>query len=221
MNRDRPVRIVVADDEPLIRKGIVSLLEEQEDFEVVGVAADAPDLVRKALAHKPDVVVADIQMPPGDTYDGLRAAQQIRSVQPDIGVLILSQHLEAAYALELLGDSAKGVGYLLKQRVSDLTLLSDAVRRVARGGSALDHDVVARMVARARESGPLPHLTPREREVLALMAEGRSNRAIADALVVTVGAVENHVRGIFDKLGLRPEPDDHRRVLAVLRYLEQ
>jgi DNA-binding NarL/FixJ family response regulator len=214
-----PLRIVVADDEPLIRAGIVSVLEEA-GFEVVGEAGEAGDLVRKALAHKPDVVVADIQMPPGNKDDGLRAAQQIRAAQPETGVVILSQYLEAAYALELVGDRAEGVGYLLKQRVSDLALFAEAVRRVSRGGSALDPEVVARMVARPRPDGPLEELTPREREVLALMAEGRSNAAIAARLVVTVGAVENHVSGIFDKLGLRREPDDHRRVLAVLRYLE-
>jgi len=214
------VRIVVADDEPLIRSGIVSVLEEA-GFEVAATAGDATDLVRKASAHKPDVVVADIQMPPGNTDDGLRAAQQIRETHPDIGVVILSQYLEAAYALRLVGDRAEGVGYLLKQRVSDLALFTDAVRRVSRGGSALDPEVVARMVARPRPPGPLGDLTPREREVLALMAEGRSNTAIAARLFVTVGAIENHVSGIFDKLGLHREPDDHRRVLAVLRYLER
>jgi DNA-binding NarL/FixJ family response regulator len=219
VNGAAPVRIVVADDEPLVRRGIVSVLEDA-GFEVVGVAGDATDLVRKAGAHKPDVVVADIQMPPGNTDDGLRAAQQIRAAHPEIGVVVLSQYLEAAYALKLVGDRAEGVGYLLKQRVSDLSLFTEAVRRVARGGSALDPEVVARMVGRPRTESPLDDLTPREREVLALMAEGRSNAAIAARLVVTVGAVENHVSGIFDKLGLRREPDDHRRVLAVLRYLE-
>ncbi len=218
MSAPVPLRIVVADDEPLIRAGVVSVLEEA-GFEVVGEAGEAGDLVRKALAHKPDVVVADIQMPPGNKDDGLRAAQQIRAAQPETGVVILSQYLEAAYALELVGDHAEGVGYLLRQRVSDLALFAEAVRRVSRGGSALDPEVVARMVARPRPDGPLEELTPREREVLALMAEGRSNAAIAARLVVTVGAVENHVSGIFDKLGLRREPDDHRRVLAVLRYL--
>jgi len=220
VNTAGSVRIVVADDEPLIRKGIVSVLEEA-GFDVVAEAGDATDLVRKASAHKPDVVIADIQMPPDRTDDGLRAAQQIRATRPQVGVVILSQYLEAAYALKLVGDRAEGVGYLLKQRVSDLALFTEAVRRVARGGSALDPEVVARMVARPRTDGPLQDLTPRERDVLALMAEGRSNAAIAARLVVTVGAVENHVSGIFDKLGLRREPDDHRRVLAVLRYLER
>ena len=215
-----PVRIVVADDEPLIQRGIVSVLEDA-GFEIAGVASDAADLVRKTSAHKPDVVVADIQMPPDHTDDGLRAAQQIRATHPDIGVLILSQYLEAAYALKLVGDRAERVGYLLKQRVSDLALFTEAVRRVARGGLVLDPQVVARMVGRPRAAGPFQDLTPREREVLALMAEGRSNTAIGGRLFVTVGAVENHVSGIFDKLGLHREPDDHRRVLAVLRYLER
>ena len=214
-----PVRVVVGDDEPLTRKGIVSVLEEA-GFEVVGEAAEAKDLIRKAKAHKPDVVVTDIQMPPGNADDGLRAAEQIRAAHPDIGVLILSQYLEAHYALKLVGDRAQGVGYLLKQRISDVSLLADAVRRVARGGSALDPEVVQRMVARPRTGSPINALTPRERDVLALMAEGRSNGAIAARLVVTVGAIENHVTAIFDKLGLRPEPEDHRRVLAVLKYLE-
>ena len=218
--RDAPlVRVVVGDDEPLTRKGIVSVLEEA-GFEVVGEAAEANDLIRKAKAHKPDVVVTDIQMPPGNADDGLRAAEQIRAAHPNIGVLILSQYLEAHYALKLVGDRAQGVGYLLKQRISDVSLLADAVRRVARGGSALDPEVVQRMVARPRTGSPINALTPRERDVLALMAEGRSNGAIAARLVVTVGAIENHVTAIFDKLGLRPEPEDHRRVLAVLKYLK-
>jgi DNA-binding NarL/FixJ family response regulator len=197
----------------------VAVLEEA-GFEVVAVAADATDLRRKVGAHKPDVVVTDIQMPPGNTDDGLRAAEQIRAAQPGIGVLILSQYVEARYALQLVGDRAEGVGYLLKHRVGDLSLFTDAVRRVARGGSALDPEVVERMVARPRGAGPMTELTPREREVLALMAEGRSNASIAAAMTVTVGAVENHVTSIFDKLGLRPEPDVHRRVLAVLTYLK-
>ncbi|HEV2982106.1 MAG TPA: response regulator transcription factor [Solirubrobacteraceae bacterium] len=214
-----PLRVVVGEDEPLVRKGIVAVLQEA-GFEVVAVAADATDLVRKTGAHKPDVVVTDIQMPPGNTDDGLRAAQLIRVNQPDVGVIMLSQYLEARYALELVGDRAEGVGYLLKHRVGDLSLFTDAVRRVARGGSALDPEVVERMVARPRGAGPMTELTPREREVLALMAEGRSNASIAAAMTVTVGAVENHVTAIFDKLGLRPEPDTHRRVLAVLKYLK-
>jgi DNA-binding NarL/FixJ family response regulator len=212
------IRVVVGEDQPLVRKGVVTVLEEA-GFEVVGVAADAPDLIRKARAHEPDVVIADIQMPPGNTDDGLRAAQQIRADQPDVGVLILSQYLDAGYALDLVGDRARGAGYLLKERVSDLSLFTDAVRRVARGGSALDPEVVQRMVGRPRVDDPLAELTPREREVLALIAEGRSNTGIAEQLVVTVGAVERNVTNIFDKLGLRSVPEDHRRVLAVLAYL--
>jgi DNA-binding NarL/FixJ family response regulator len=215
-----PVRVVVGEDQPLVRKGVVAVLEEA-GFEVVGVAADAPDLLRKARAHNPDVVIADIQMPPGNTDDGLRAAQQIRADQPDVGVLILSQYLDAGYALDLVGDRADGAGYLLKERVSDLSLFADAVRRVAHGGSALDPEVVQRMVGRPRVGDPLAELTPREAEVLALIAEGRSNTGIAERLVVTVGAVERNVTNIFDKLGLRLAPEDHRRVLAVLAYLRK
>jgi len=214
-----PVRVVVADDQPITRQGVVSVLEEA-GFEVVGVAADAPDLIRKTRAHRPDVVIADIQMPPGNTDDGLRAAQQIRAEAPEIGVLVFSQYLDGAYALDLVGDHAGGAGYLLKDRVSDVSLFTDAVRRVARGGSALDAEVVQQMVGRPRVDGPLTELTPREREVLSLMAEGRSNSAIAERLSVTVGAIERHVTGIFDRLGLPPTPDDHRRVLAVLEFLK-
>ena len=194
---------------------------EEAGLEVVGVAGDAEDLVRKAGAHHPDVVITDIQMPPKLTDDGLRAAQQIRSTQPEVGVVVLSQFLEDRYALDLVGERAQGVGYLLKDRLGDLALFIDAVRRVARGGSALDPEVVQRMVGRRREGGPLDELTSREREVLGLMAEGRSNQAIADALVVTVGTVERHVTSIFSKLGLREAPEDHRRVLAVLQYLRR
>ena len=219
MGDSQSLRVVVGEDQLLTRKGIVAVLEES-GFEVVAVAADATDLLRKTAAHKPDAVVTDIQMPPDNTDDGLRAARQIRATQPEVGVLILSQHVEARYALELVGDRAQGVGYLLKHRVGEVVHFTDAVRRVARGGSALDPEVVERMVARPRREGPMTVLTPREREVLALMAEGRSNASIAAAMSVTVGAVENHVTSIFDKLDLRNEPDLHRRVLAVLKYLE-
>jgi DNA-binding NarL/FixJ family response regulator len=214
-----PLRVVVGEDQPLTRKGVVAVLEEA-GFDVVGTAADAIDLIRKTRAHKPDVVVTDIQMPPGNKDDGLRAAQEIRTTQPEVGVLILSQYLESRYALDLVGDRAEGAGYLLKHRIGDMSLFIDAVRRVANGGSALDPEVVERMVARPRADGPLK-LTRREFEVLTLMAEGRSNMAIAERLVVTVGAVERHVTSIFDKLGLRPMPEDHRRVLAVLEYLRR
>jgi DNA-binding NarL/FixJ family response regulator len=214
------IRIVVGEDEPIVREGVVRVLEEA-GFEVVGVAADAEDLVRKAGAHKPDVVVTDIQMPPTSTDDGLEAAKKIRASQPDVGVLVLSQYLEDRYALELLSGGAEGVGYLLKDRVGDLVIFTDAVRRVAAGGSALDPEVVQRMVDRPRIESPIDELTPREREVLALMAEGRSNQGIADELVVTVAAIERHVTSIFSKLDLHQTPQDHRRVLAVLKYLHE
>jgi DNA-binding NarL/FixJ family response regulator len=160
-------------------------------------------------------------MPPTSTDDGLEAAKRIRAARPGVGVLVLSQYLEDRYALELLGDGAEGVGYLLKDRVGDLVVFTDAVKRVAAGGSALDPQVVQRMVDRPRTEGPIDELTPREREVLGLMAEGRSNQGIADELVVTVAAVERHVTSIFSKLGLRQAPEDHRRVLAVLTYLRR
>jgi DNA-binding NarL/FixJ family response regulator len=214
------VRVVVGEDQPLVREGIVHVLEEG-GHEVVGVAADATDLIRKARAHKPDLVITDIQMPPDSTDDGIRAAKLIREQLPDAGVLVLSQFLEARYALELVGDRAAGVGYLLKDRVGDLATFLDAVRRVAAGGSALDPEVVQRMVGRPRRDTPLDDLTPREREVLALMAEGRSNQGIAAELVVTVAAIERHVTSIFGKLNLRTAPEDHRRVLAVLQFLDR
>jgi DNA-binding NarL/FixJ family response regulator len=218
MAANASIRIVVGEDQPIVREGIVRVLEGA-GFEVVGVAADAEDLVRKTGAHKPDVVVTDIQMPPGSTDDGLQAAKKIRAEQPAVGVLVLSQYLEDRYAMELLSGGAEGVGYLLKDRVGDLVVFTDAVRRVAGGGSALDPQVVQRMVDRPRVESPIDELTPREREVLALMAEGRSNQGIADELVVTVAAVERHVTSIFSKLDLHQAPQDHRRVLAVLQYL--
>ena len=214
------VRVVVGEDEPLFREGIVRVLE-QAKFEVVGVAGDAPELLRKTGAHKPDVVVTDIEMPPEKTDDGLRAAIEIRRTRPETGVVVLSQYLEDRYPLELVGDRAEGVGYLLKQRVGDLKLFVDSVRRVAAGGTALDPQVVQRMVGRRRAASPLDDLTPREREVMTLMAEGRSNTGIAEELIVTVPAVERHVTSIFDKLGLRQAREDHRRVLAVLQYLRE
>jgi DNA-binding NarL/FixJ family response regulator len=212
------MRVVVADDSVLLREGVVRLLEEN-DFEVVAQAGDAEDLIRKVKAHKPDVAVVDIRMPPTNTDDGLRAALEIRAALPDTGVLVLSQYVEEGYALDLVGESAGGVGYLLKDRVADVERFVDSVRRVADGGSALDPEVVSQLVGRARRDDPLAELTPREREVLELMAEGRSNNAIADHLVVTERAVEKHVTSIFSKLGLAPAPEDHRRVLAVLAFL--
>jgi DNA-binding NarL/FixJ family response regulator len=214
------LRVVVGEDEPLVRAGVVRVLEE-DGFEVVAVAGDAPDLLRKTRAHKPDVVVTDIQMPPDSTDDGLRAAMEIRTTQPEVGVVVLSQFLEDRYALDLVADRADGVGYLLKDRVGDLALFTDAVRRVARGGSALDPEVVQRMVGRRRANSPLDDLTPRELQVLSLMAEGRSNQGIADELIVTVAAVERHITSIFGKLALRAVPEDHRRVLAVLEFLKR
>jgi len=215
-----PLRVVVGEDQPLVRAGVVHALEE-DGFEVVAIAGDAPDLLRKTRAHKPDVVVTDIQMPPDSTDDGLRAAIEIRATQPDVGVVVLSQFLEDRYALDLVGDRADGVGYLLKERVGDLALFTDAIRRVARGGSALDPEVVQRMVGRRRAGSPLDDLTPRELQVLGLMAEGRSNHGIADELIVTVPAVERHITSIFGKLGLRAVAEDHRRVLAVLEFLKR
>ena len=214
------IRVVVGEDEPFVREGIVRVLERSE-FEVAGTAGDATDLVRKAGAHKPDVIVTDIQMPPDSTDDGLRAAIRIRATQPEIGVLVLSQFLEEDYALALVGDRPQGVGYLLKERVADLALFADSVRRVAAGGTALDPDVVQTMLGQQRPRGPIDDLTPRDREVLALMAEGRSNPGIAEELYITVPAVERHVTNIFSKLGLKRAPEDHLRVLAVLEYLRQ
>jgi DNA-binding NarL/FixJ family response regulator len=212
------VRVVVAEDSVLLREGIVRLLSEA-GFEVVGQAGDAEDLVRKASAHKPDVAVIDIRMPPTNTDDGLRAALEIRRRLPGTGVLVLSQYVEEAYALELVGDEAEGTGYLLKDRVADVERFVDAVRRVGEGGSVLDPEVVATLLGRRRRDDPLAELTEREREVLGLMAEGRSNHAIAEQLVVTERAVEKHVTSIFSKLDLNPTSEDHRRVLAVLTFL--
>jgi DNA-binding NarL/FixJ family response regulator len=215
-----PIRVLVGEDQPLVREGIVSVLEEH-GFEVVGVAGDADELVRKAGGHKPDVVVTDIQMPPDNADDGLRAAIAIRQRRPETGVIVLSQYLEDRYALDLVGDRAEGVGYLLKDRVGDLQRFIDAIERVAEGGSALDPDVVQRMVGRRRHTSKLDDLSKRERQVLELMAQGRSNQGIADELVVTVAAVERHVTSIFSKLDLRPASEDHRRVLAVLEFLKR
>jgi DNA-binding NarL/FixJ family response regulator len=215
-----PVRVIVADDSTLLREGVVRLLEEA-GFEVAGQAADGEELLRKVRAHKPDVAVVDVRMPPTHTDEGLRAAREIRAELPAVGVLVLSQYVEVAYARELLAESAEGLGYLLKDRVADVAALTEAVRRVGEGGSALDPEVVSQMLGRQRRDDPLAELTPREREVLGLMAEGRSNGAIAAELVVTERAVEKHVTGIFSKLELTTSGEDHRRVLAVLRFLDQ
>jgi DNA-binding NarL/FixJ family response regulator len=212
------VRVVVADDSVLLREGIVRILADS-GFDVVAQAGDAEDLVRKVAAHKPDVAIVDVRMPPTNTDDGLRAAQKIRADQPSCGVLVLSQYIEEGYALELLSENAEGVGYLLKDRVADVDRFTESVRRVGEGGSALDPEVVAQLLGRRRREDPLEELSPREREVLELMAEGKSNHAIAEALVVTERAVEKHVTSIFGKLKLPPTQEDHRRVLAVLRFL--
>jgi DNA-binding NarL/FixJ family response regulator len=202
----------------LLREGIVRLLEDA-GFEVVGQAGDADELVRKVRAHKPEAAVVDIRMPPTNTDDGLRAARQIREELPGTGVLVLSQYVEEGYALDLVADTAEGVGYLLKDRVADVERFADSVRRVGEGGSALDPEVVSLLLGRRRREDPLEALTAREREVLELMAEGRSNRAIAEQLVITERAVEKHVTSIFSKLNLPPTAEDHRRVLAVLTFL--
>jgi DNA-binding NarL/FixJ family response regulator len=202
----------------LLREGIARLLGDA-GLEVVGQAGDLEDLLRKVRAHRPDVAVVDIRMPPTHTDEGLRAAHVIRAELPGTGVLVLSQYVEEAYALDLLADSAEGVGYLLKDRVGDVERFVDAVRRVAGGGSVLDPEVVDLMLGRKRREDPLAGLTPREGEVMRQMAEGRSNRAIAADLVVSERAVEKHVTSIFGKLGLAATPEDHRRVLAVLTYL--
>ena len=213
-----PIRVVIAEDSVLLREGIARLLEES-GFEVAAQAGDAEDLLRKVGAHKPDVAVVDVRMPPSHTDEGLRAAHQIRADHPGVGVLVLSQYVEEAYALDLLAQSTESTGYLLKDRIADVDSFTDAVRRVANGGSALDPEVVALLLGRRRREDPLSSLTPREREVLGLMAEGRSNAAIAEALGVTERAVEKHVTSIFSKLDLTPTMEDHRRVLAVLAYL--
>jgi DNA-binding NarL/FixJ family response regulator len=219
VNAPEQIRVVVGEDHAFVREGILRVLQDS-GFDVAGTASDARELVSMAEAYRPDVIIADIQMPPDHGDDGLRAALAIRAAQPGTGVLVLSQFLEDAYAFALVADGADGVGYLLKEKVGDLRVFVDAVQRVADGGSVLDPDVVARLVGRKRKASPLDNLTPREREVLALIAEGRSNAGIAGELVVTVAAVERHVTGIFDKLGLRQARDAHRRVLAVLQYLQ-
>src|SRR3954463_12341463 len=212
------LRVVIGEDDVLLREGIVRILAEG-GFEVAGQAGDAEDFLRKAHAHRPDVAIVDVQMPPGRQDDGLRAAMELRSRLPEVGILVLSQFYEEEYALDLIGDRGEGVGYLLKERVGDVDAFLDAVSRVATGGSALDPEVVRRMLGRHRTTSPLERLSPRERDVLASMAEGKSNQGIAEALVVTDAAVEKHITRIFNKLELGPTPSEHRRVVAVLTYL--
>ena len=212
------MRVVLAEDSVLLREGVARILGEA-GFEVVGQAGNADELMLKVRSYSPDVAIVDIRMPPTHTDEGLRAAQEIREKHPTVGVLVLSQYVEPAYAMELLAESAEGVGYLLKDRVSDVNEFADAVRRVGEGGSALDPTIVSQLVGRRRRDDPIDQLTPREREVLGLMAEGRSNSGIAEQLVVTERAVEKHVTSIFSKLQLPAASEDHRRVLAVLAYL--
>lgn len=212
------MRLLIAEDEVLLRQGLARLLEEA-GFEIAGEAGDAGDLLRKANALKPDVALVDIRMPPTHTTEGLDAAEILRERHPEMGVLLLSHHTEPGYAMQLLERRAGGIGYLLKDRVADVEMLVDAINRVAGGGSVVDKAVVAGLVGRRRVDDPLAELTERERELLGLMAEGRSNTAIAEQLVLSERTVEGHVRSIFLKLGLMPEPDAHRRVLAVLTYL--
>jgi len=212
------MRIVIADDAVLLREGAARLLDAA-GFDVVAQAGDAEDLLRKVRAHTPDVAIIDVRMPPDNLDDGLRAALTIRDELPDVGILMLSQYVEDRYLGELLAGGAEGVGYLLKDRLADVDRLTEAVERVAAGGSVLDPEVVAQMLGRSRAEGPLDSLTSREREVLAHMAEGRTNRAIAEYLFVSERAVERHVTSIFSKLDLPAGEQDHRRVLAVLAYL--
>lgn len=213
-----PLSVVIGEDDVLLREGIARLLAEA-GFEVVAQTGDADDLLRRALAHRPDVAVVDVQMPPEHADDGVRAALELRRQRPDVGILLLSQFYEDHYARELIGERAEGVGYLLKERVGEVDAFIDAVKRVAGGGTALDPEVVARMLGRRRGDRPLDRLTPREQDVLTAMAEGKSNRGIAESLFVTQAAVEKHVTSIFDKLGLERAATEHRRVLAVLAYL--
>lgn len=216
--RNGVLRVLVADDSVLLREGLVRLLQEG-GCEVVAQAGEATELLRKARAHKPDLAIIDVRMPPDNSDDGLRAALTIRGEQPQTAVLVLSQYIEDEYAVELIGEGHEGVGYLLKERITDVDALLEAVHRVAAGGSVIDPQVVSQLLRRHRREDPLEVLSDREREVLELMAEGRSNHAIAERLVISERAVEKHVTGIFSKLDLPPAEDDHRRVLAVLTFL--
>jgi DNA-binding NarL/FixJ family response regulator len=212
------VRVVLAEDSVLLREGLARLLEDA-GFEVVGRCESADELLRRVGAHRPDVAIVDIRLPPTHTDEGFRAAQTIRAEHPETAVLVLSQYVELNLAMELLADSAEGAGYLLKDRVADVPEFSAAVRRVADGGTAIDPTIVSQLLGRHRADDPLERLTPREREVLELMAEGCSNQAIADRLVVTLRAAEKHVSSVFGKLGIPSTGSESRRVLAVLLFL--
>jgi DNA-binding NarL/FixJ family response regulator len=212
------LRVVIGEDDVLLRTGVVRVLTDA-GFEVVAEAGDAEDFLRKALAHRPDVAVVDVRMPPGLQDDGLRAALELRRQRPDTGIVVLSQYYEEDYALDLISDRPEGVGYLLKERVGDVDAFAEAVARVAAGGSALDPEVVGRMLGRRRGGTPLDQLSPREREVIAAVAEGKSNHGIAQALYISEAAVEKHVTHIFSKLGLNQSPNEHRRVLAAVTFL--
>lgn len=214
------MRVILADDAVLFRSGLARLLE-QVGVEVVGEVRDATNILQLVDRTQPDAVVLDVRMPPTNTVEGLEAALEIRDKFPDVGVLVLSQYVETEYSLRLLGDRPEGVGYLLKERVGDVDRLLQALQDVAAGGSVIDTEVVAKLLDRRRSDDPLAVLSPREREVLGLMAEGRTNRAICDGLFLTSSTVETHVRSIFRKLDLRESTDDHRRVLAVLRFLRR
>jgi DNA-binding NarL/FixJ family response regulator len=213
------VRVVIAEDSVLLRQGLVHLLADA-DMDVVAAVDDADELLRAVDEHQPDICVVDIRMPPTHTDEGVRAALVIRAQHPQVAVLMLSQYVEERYATDLIASDTRGFGYLLKDRVADVTEFVEAVRRVAAGGTALDPEVVSQLLVRSRRVDPLAGLTPRETDVMRLMAEGRSNTGIAAELVVTEGAVEKHVSSIFTKLGLPPAEQDHRRVLAVLRWLD-
>ena len=215
-----PRRVVIGEDDVLLREGIARVLAVA-GFEVVAGAGDADDLLRKGLAHRPDLLVADINMPPGHGDDGLVAALEVRRQRPETSVLVLSQYYEERYAAELLADGADGVGYLLKERVGKIEEFAEAATRVAEGGSAVDPEVVARMLGRRRERSSIAELSPRELEVMAAMAEGKSNRGIAEALVISVPAVEKHITRILGKLGINDVGTEHRRVHAVLTYLRE
>ena len=214
------IRVLVGEDQPIFRDGLVHILQ-QAGFEILGAVGDASELLAQIHAHTPDVVISDIQMPPGRTDDGLQAVLEARLSHPELGVLMLSQYLDSSYAFELVAGNARGVGYLLKEKVADSSTVVDAVNRVAEGGTVLDPDVVEALVKRPRKPGPLDTLTRREQVVLELIAQGLSNAGIALRLGVSTGAIERHVAHIYAKLELREGQGEHRRVLAVLQYLRQ